>query len=803
MSTARFIVGDVHDVLKTLPDSSVDLILCSPPFLALRSYLPADHPDKQKELGSEPTPGAFIDALLDVVEECRRVLAPHGSLCIELGDTYAGSGGGGGDYLPGGLREDQPGFGGSAERQRDGNAAHWRQKNAWKHQIAGAGLGDTGQQVPPSLKEPLGSVRPWPLDKSLSLVPESFRWALAYGRNPFPTLCRAHWMSDCRDCSDKSECRTTEPWRIRNVIRWCLDGDTVVYARTPKGEGPTRLLHLTQNWQPGQWSLWDGERWTPVLGWSATEASDAIEIEFRNGERVSATREHEWPTQRGLVRTEDLRVGDAVGQVRLPEPAVGEPQHLPDDEIGWLLGTFLADGSFDSRDRIQIAGHRTEGVLRHARLERLAQAYDGTASVYEHGSGNEGSVVVRSPVLAAVIRRYIGGDGARNKHLRPPCWRRTNWFLGALLEGYLHGDGHYDAKNDRWRLGFTDNPWLARDLRTLCARLGHSCRVKRLPRAADPRGGTFAGTASHYHRGEIRFRWQHNNRYPDGQVMALRQSKRRRFYDIGVKGEPHLFALASGLLTHNCRPNPPVGALGDKFRPATSEMVVACTSRTRYFDLDAVREPLQPSTVERNRNAGGGGGAQTVDGVIGRRLPERHMAAGAPPLDWWSIPTEPYPGSHYATWPRDLLVKPIKAMCPERVCRVCGEPSRRVVGAERRQVKSASADTPQQREKLKAQSGGAGFFSHGETTYTTLGWTDCDCLVEQPYPYVSVPHSSKWRPGVVLDPFAGSGTTLAVATGHGRDAIGIDLDERNADLALERVGPFFLTVERHSSEGVA
>ena len=50
-----------------------------------------------------------------------------------------------------------------------------------------------------------------------------------------------------------------------------------------------------------------------------------------------------------------------------------------------------------------------------------------------------------------------------------------------------------------------------------------------------------------------------------------------------------------------------------------------------------------------------------------------------------------------------------------------------------------------------------------------------------------------WRNGVVLDPFAGSGTTLAVATGHGRDAIGIDLDARNAELARERIG-MFLTV---------
>ena len=49
-----------------------------------------------------------------------------------------------------------------------------------------------------------------------------------------------------------------------------------------------------------------------------------------------------------------------------------------------------------------------------------------------------------------------------------------------------------------------------------------------------------------------------------------------------------------------------------------------------------------------------------------------------------------------------------------------------------------------------------------------------------------------WRPGIVLDPFGGSGTTLAVATGHGHHAIGIDLDARNVHLARERVGPMFL-----------
>lgn len=55
----------------------------------------------------------------------------------------------------------------------------------------------------------------------------------------------------------------------------------------------------------------------------------------------------------------------------------------------------------------------------------------------------------------------------------------------------------------------------------------------------------------------------------------------------------------------------------------------------------------------------------------------------------------------------------------------------------------------------------------------TLGWTDCG-------------HDA-YIPGVVLDPFGGTGTTGAVAHLHGRDAVLIDLDARNADLYPARL----------------
>lgn len=84
--------GDVREQLKTLPDNSVQCCVTSPPYFGLRQYLPNGHPDKDKEVGIEPTPDAFVDALVSVFREVRRVLREDGTLWVNIGDSYAGAG---------------------------------------------------------------------------------------------------------------------------------------------------------------------------------------------------------------------------------------------------------------------------------------------------------------------------------------------------------------------------------------------------------------------------------------------------------------------------------------------------------------------------------------------------------------------------------------------------------------------------------------------------------------------------------------------------------------------------------------
>lgn len=75
-----------------LRDACVDLIVTSPPYFALRSYQDdGGHYDGQ--VGGEETPHAFVEALLAATAEMVRVLKPTGSIFVNLGDKYAGSGG--------------------------------------------------------------------------------------------------------------------------------------------------------------------------------------------------------------------------------------------------------------------------------------------------------------------------------------------------------------------------------------------------------------------------------------------------------------------------------------------------------------------------------------------------------------------------------------------------------------------------------------------------------------------------------------------------------------------------------------
>lgn len=138
----------------------------------------------------------------------------------------------------------------------------------------------------------------------------------------------------------------------------------------------------------------------------------------------------------------------------------------------------------------------------------------------------------------------------------------------------------------------------------------------------------------------------------------------------------------------------------------------------------------------------------------------------------WSIATQPYPEAHFSVYPPNLLETPIKAGCPEFICSKCGKPRIKIfdrqitdlgkVYNDKTADEIGASETSILRRKAKV------------SNIIFQGYTDCGC-------------NEPFIPGIVLDPFLGSGTTAEVALKLGRRFIGIELNPKYIEMANRRI----------------
>ena len=124
-----------------------------------------------------------------------------------------------------------------------------------------------------------------------------------------PTGCKPKdligipWMIAFALRADGWYLRADLPWIKRN----CLGSGTTIYTRSQKGIMPQTIHDLTRN-NSKLIELWNGNKWTRLIDIHKTEEiSDGIEIEFRSGEKITCTKEHRWPTNRGIIASSEFR----------------------------------------------------------------------------------------------------------------------------------------------------------------------------------------------------------------------------------------------------------------------------------------------------------------------------------------------------------------------------------------------------------------------------------------------------------------------------------------------------------------
>jgi DNA modification methylase len=236
------------------------------------------------------------------------------------------------------------------------------------------------------------------------------------------------------------------------------------------------------------------------------------------------------------------------------------------------------------------------------------------------------------------------------------------------------------------------------------------------------------------------------------------------------------------------KPNPMPESVTDRPTKSHEYLFLLTKSERYYYDDMAIREK-STWVDEDGRPLDSWGrpivGKQFGNGLDDPRDDRRHVPRkmGANVTDGhrnartvWTIATQPYAGAHFATFPEELARRCILAGSSAKACETCGAPWERQLERTPMVLKRSERT----HEKGRTRSSGTML---EPPTATTVGWQ----------PTCACPANTGAASSVVLDCFGGSGTTAAVAVGHGREAIHIDLNPAYLELARQRIGPMLCT----------
>jgi len=652
LPTNQIIQGDALEVLKKLPNNSIDFVMTSPPYWGLRSY-PEDtvkiwdgdpncehewgsertvlqhksgetNPGKESwykdqgasndtgnrfcvkcgaiktQLGLEPTPELYVSHLMQIFNELKKVLKPTGSFYLNIGDTYSGSGGG----------------------------HNFQDREAYKKYSEN--LNYPSERPVTNCKIPR---------KCLCMIPE--RVAMAMINNG---------------------------WILRNKIIWCLSGDTNIFAKIDGRYESISIKELYRKFDECNeiflptMDRKNDFRWIKLKNIWDNGYSQVKEIELTNGIKFKATPVHKFPVRKGIkfrsssylkLHTEQLKSfkeGDHLWiktQFDLDIPK----GNRKDYERGYFVGFYLAEGNYikerkvelknsdfskyalkrwakekgyeniedylENRQDVEKKGIRLScSIKSNESIETLERLFSFNKYTY----GNDLILKTRNDKALSLIKRFIAGEGAKKKKLTNEVFNESFLFMKGVLRGYLDGDGCKEKISNgiRWRIGTTKNNDLKRSILTLCRILGyeyregsdyiengHRCQsftVRNYPKDRPiSRGITFqairrisdAGTERVYDL-EIEPVYRNwGNQYAKSSEPSENPIKRKW---------NNLYFLGNGIFTHNSKPNAMPSSVKDRLNNVWEYIYHFTINQKYYYDLDSIRIPHKTYEQEKRRS---------------------------------------------------------------------------------------------------------------------------------------------------------------------------------------------------------
>ena len=339
------------------------------------------------------------------------------------------------------------------------------------------------------------------------------------------------------------------------------------------------------------------------------------------------------------------------------------------------------------------------------------------------------------------------GSGKDRSHLYRNNPRRTSIAQGNLM-----------MMPHRVAIALQDDGWIIRN---------DVIWYKRnpMPESVNGRRWSFDSISAQEKRNEERIK---NGKSPkpilDGVHHKAPQNVGAELYDafVAQHGEGGLVTLDEGSFRHT----------------RAHEYVFQLVKQMGYWSNQEAARVKHDDTVWSQKGAIGGNVQATSNPIErsgdikrGRALTPRkrnYNPAGRNPRSVLDIPTAPYKGAHYATFPPNLIAPLIRATCPRWACPVCGQGWSPVVEKTGGVLGKSWHDHSNDEEDGNSRIDYGSLATGGDKPYQTS--------VKEYRPTCDHPHTIEEAvPGIVLDPFVGSGTTVQVAKQLLRRGVGLDI----------------------------
>ena len=333
---------------------------------------------------------------------------------------------------------------------------------------------------------------------------------------------------------------------VKDIRSMCpMTSDTEVLVKSNEGIRIAKISHIynCNKQNETKYSVWTNNGWKPASV-IKTPKTKTYDIRLSNGTNVKFGENHLQPIEGGSVlKASELKVGMWVPFNK--KEICGENGCT---ELGYAVGAYIGDGS-------RIGGGIVYSLCAFEKDDetekRLTKFWNdiGFSTTISYGNRNVRFVKVNGNPYDT-IKRYVDGNNALTKSLTNEVFKLSTEFKRGLIEGFRATDGCRDRK----RL-YTSSDKLRNDTQRLFSSLGEKCLIN----YEDSRDGRLGENINY--RVDYPSRESYGNLYKEDENYNYYQITNIENYEYGgdylycfeVDNDDHLFMLANGLITHNCR----------------------------------------------------------------------------------------------------------------------------------------------------------------------------------------------------------------------------------------------------------